>query len=371
MVSDDLCEKAERKYPLNQIYFYLTADCNLRCRHCWIAPAFQSSTVSNSYIPVDLFKKIVKEGKPLGLSNVKLTGGEPLLHPRILEILTFIREEGLSLGVETNGVLCTPEVARAIAACGNVYVSISLDGVDAETHEWVRGVDGCFEDALAGIRNLVSVGIRPQIIMSVMRKNRDQMEPMVRLAESLGANSVKFNVVVPTERAEQLYEAGEAMGIEDFVKLGHWVEHTLSKSSSIPLHYSHPIAFRSLGNMIGRSYGCGICNILGIIGVLADGTYALCGIGENVPELTCGNAANVSLKDAWENASFLCELRKGLPDRLEGVCGECINKKTCFGGCIAQNYYRSKSLWAPYWYCDEAMKKGLFPASRLLKSFTS
>jgi SynChlorMet cassette radical SAM/SPASM protein ScmF len=371
MVSDDLCEKTERKFPLTQIYFYLTADCNLRCRHCWISPSFQSSTVSSSYLSLDLFKEIVRQGKQLGMSNVKLTGGEPLLHPQILEILEFIRSEGLALGIETNGVLCTPEVARAIAACNTINVSVSLDGIDADTHEWVRGVDGCFEDAQAGIRNLVSVGIHPQIIMTVMQKNRDQMEKMVRLAESLHVSSVKFNILVPTQRAEQLYEAGEALSIEDFIKLGQWVENTLSKSTSLALHYSHPIAFRPLSNLFGNSGSCGVCNILGILGVLADGTYALCGIGENVPELTCGNAAKVSLKEAWEHSSFLCELRKGMPVRLEGVCGECINKNICLGGCIAQNYYRSKNLWAPYWYCDEARRKGLFPTGRLRETFIS
>jgi SynChlorMet cassette radical SAM/SPASM protein ScmF len=371
MVSDDTCKTAKKEFQLNQIYFYLTADCNLRCRHCWIAPEFQSNKVSSSYLPLDMFKSIVAQGKSLGLSGVKLTGGEPLLHPQILEILEFVRDQKLSLGIETNGVLCTPEVARAIAACQMVHVSVSLDGVDADTHEWVRGVDGCHEDALNGIRNLRAVGIRPQIIMSVMRKNRDQMEPMVRLAESLGASSLKYNVVVPTQRAEQLYEMGEAMSVEAFIGLGEWVERTLTKSSSIPLYYSHPIAFRPLSNLLNQPGGCGVCNILGIIGVLADGTYALCGIGENVPELTCGNAANVSLKEAWENAAFLCELREGLPQRLEGVCGDCLNNKKCLGSCIAQNYYRNKSLWAPYWYCDEAQKKGLFPPSRLRGTFKS
>jgi MoaA/NifB/PqqE/SkfB family radical SAM enzyme len=65
------------------------------------------------------------------------------------------------------------------------HVSVSLDGSDAETHEWVRGVEGCFEAALQGIRNLVAAGIRPQLIMSLMRKNVGQIEPLVRMAESL------------------------------------------------------------------------------------------------------------------------------------------------------------------------------------------
>jgi molybdenum cofactor biosynthesis enzyme MoaA len=101
-------------YPLNQIYFYLTEGCNLRCRHCWIAPKYESEGNSYPALDLDLFKTIIEQAKPLGLTGVKLTGGEPLLHPQIEEILEVIRKEDLSLNVETNGVLCTPELASKL-----------------------------------------------------------------------------------------------------------------------------------------------------------------------------------------------------------------------------------------------------------------
>ena len=158
----------EKKYPLKQIYFYLTEGCNLACRHCWIAPKYQSGDNSYPALDFDLFRLILEQAKPLGLTTVKLTGGEPLLHPQIHDILEFIRMDSVALTIETNGVLCTPKLAQDIAACKRAFVSVSLDGVDAEIHEWVRGVKGCFEAALDGIRNLVSVGFKPQIIMTAM-----------------------------------------------------------------------------------------------------------------------------------------------------------------------------------------------------------
>jgi len=195
----------ERKYPLNNIYFYLTEGCNLACRHCWIAPKYQSAERSYPVLDPELFRSILKQAKPLGLSNVKLTGGEPLLHPQIHEILEVVRTEEINLIVETNGVLCTPELSRGMASCKNPFVSVSLDGADAKTHEWIRGVDGCFDAALKGFRNLVAAGFAPQIIMTVMRRNKDQMEAIVRLAESLGAGSVKFNIMQPTARGEKMH----------------------------------------------------------------------------------------------------------------------------------------------------------------------
>ena len=353
-------------YPLNQIYFYLTEGCNLRCRHCWIAPKFQDKGSSYPVLSLDLFKSIVDQAKPLGLSGVKLTGGEPLMHPEIIEILEHIREEDFNLSIETNGVLCTPEIARQIGACKKPFVSVSIDGADAETHEWVRGVSGCFEAALAGIRNLVKAGIKPQVIMCIMRRNKDQMEPLLRLAESIGAESVKFNLTMPIARGEKLHESGDTLVIEELVKLGSWVENSLSDSTDLRLVYDHPAAFRPLGKMFGdKGDGCSRCGILGILGVLANGSYALCGIGENVPELVFGHPAEDHLEGVWKTANILNELRSGLTDRLEGICGDCLMKDICLGSCIAQNFYRSKNLWAPFWYCEEARKAGLFPETRM------
>src|SRR5512137_3042808 len=109
-------------------------------------------------LPMEHFKTAIREAKPLGLSAVKLTGGEPLMHPEIVRLLEIVRREQLGLNVETNGVLCTAELAAEIAKSENPFVSMSLDGADAATHEWVRGVQGSFEKALQGIRNLVEAG---------------------------------------------------------------------------------------------------------------------------------------------------------------------------------------------------------------------
>jgi len=360
-------EAADGPVPsLSTLYFYLTEGCNLRCRHCWIEPPHQSDKRQYPALDPALFRHILDQAKPLGLKSVKLTGGEPLMHPRIGELLEILRNEKLRFNVETNGVLCTADLARDLVRSGMFHISVSLDGADADTHEWVRGVKGCFDAALDGIRNLVAAGIRPQVIMTLMRRNAEQIEALVRLAESLSASSVKFNIVQPTARGVKMHEAGETLSIREIVRIGEWVENELSAKTNLPLHYSHPAAFRPLGKMYGREgSGCSICGISGILGVLGGGSYALCGIGETVPELVFGHASNDPLADVWKDNSILREIREGLPRRLGGICGDCLMKGVCLGSCIAHNYYRSRDLWAPFWYCEEALRLGLFPESRL------
>ncbi len=349
---------------INTLYFYLTEGCNLACRHCWLAPRFD--TTGNHYptLPVELFETAIREAKPLGLSGVKLTGGEPLLHPHFTRLLEIARREELRLIIETNGLLCTPEIAAEIAKSSNRFVSVSIDGTDAATHEWVRGVPGSFVAARQAVSNLVAAGIRPQVIFTAMRSNAGQVDAIVHLAEELGAGSVKFNVVQPMARGEKLHQDEETLNITDLIALGRHVEHELAPKTKLKLFILYPQAFRALSRIAGGD-GCGACGIFGILGVIAGGHYALCGIGEQVPELIFGEVGKDRLEVVWRENAILKALREGLPERLEGVCIRCLMKQRCLGSCVAQNYYSKGSLWAPNWFCEQAEEAGLFPASRL------
>ncbi len=349
---------------LNQLYFYLTEGCNLRCRHCWLSPQYDAQGSRYRALPVELFEIAIREAKPLGLSAVKLTGGEPLLHPHFVTLLEIVRREELRLTIETNGVLCTPQVAAQIARSPQRFVSVSIDGADAATHEWVRGVPGCFERAQQAVRNLAAAGTAPQVIMSLMRCNADQVDAVVRMAESLGASSVKFNIVQPTGRGEGIHQGTDGLGVAELIALGRHVDMELAPATRLKLFFDYPMAFRPLSR-IAAGDGCSVCGIQGILGVIASGQYALCGIGEQVPELTFGAVGKDALADVWRASGTLCALRPGLPGRLEGVCARCLMKHDCLGACVAQNYYRTGSLWSPFWFCHQAEEAGLFPDTRL------
>ena len=351
--------------PLRHIYFYLTEGCNLRCRHCWLAPRYDPEGKKFDVLPVQLFQAAIQEAKPLGLNGIKLTGGEPLLHPEFPRLLEIARNHELSVTIETNGVLCTPEVAARIAEVPNRFVSVSLDGADAETHDWVRGVDGSFEGAVSAIRNLVAADTRPQVIMTLMRCNVDQIDSVVTLAESLGASSVKFNLVQPAGRGCRVRDQAEGLSVPEAVELGRFVDMELSRRTPLKLHFDYPLAFRPLSR-VAQPGGCAVCGVLSIIGVIPSGQYALCGRGEHVQDLVFGAVGEGTLPEIWRDSPILKTLRDGLPDKLEGICSRCLMKGTCLGACVAQNYYDTGSLWGPYWFCREAERTGIFPETRIL-----
>ena len=355
--------------PLSQLYAYLTEGCNLQCRHCWLAPKFDAEGKEQATLPLEMFEQVMREAKPLGLQGVKLTGGEPLLHPEFIEFLQLIRRENLSLTIESNGFLCTKEIAAEIAKSTQVAVSISIDGGDAATHDAVRGISGSFARAKQAVKNLAACHIAPQLIMSLLRSNVAQIDTVVEMAEELGASSVKFNIIQPTGRGERVHEKDEGLSIAELIELGRYVDSVLREKSPVRLIFDYPAAFHPLSRIAsGDSDRCGI---LGILGVLPDGQYALCGIGEHMPECVFGRIGVESLEHIWRHNTLLKNLRAGLPHHLNGVCARCLMKNSCLGACIAQNYYRAKNLWAPFWFCERAEALGLFPESRLTDTDTT
>lgn len=358
---------SEASWPLRLLYVHAAEGCNLACRHCWIQPVEPGAVDAGRFLPLQELADAVEQARPLGLEAVKLTGGEPLLHPKILDIIGVLRQKGLKCSVETNGTLVTAEVAAALAASPAAEVTVSLDGADAATHEWVRRVPGCFAAALAGMERLSAAGLRPEVVFTVMRRNREQLEAVVDLARNLGAGAVKINVLQPLGRGRELWAAGEALTIRELVALGRWAEQELAPRSFAPLFFHQPAAFRPLSRIFGGTApGCGACGILGILGLLADGSYALCGIGQTVPGLVFGQVRHTPLRQVWEQSPCLAELRQGLPRRLSGVCGLCLMQELCLGGCVAQTYEATGSFWEPFWFCRQAREAGLFPPGRLL-----
>lgn len=355
--------------PLRAFYLYLTNSCNLRCRHCWITPKFEDGAPgAGEAVPVELLRDAVREAGPLGLSRAKLTGGEPLLHPGLVEIVDLLTAEGLHMDMETNGTLLTAELARHFKEKTNLgFISISLDGVDAATHDRFRGVPGAYDAALKGLAHLRDAGYtNTQIIMSVHRGNLGHLEALLALAVERGAGSVKLNPVTRVGRGAAMHERGEGLGFDERLALAVRVREDLRGRFPIPIIYNLPPALRPIRELWenrGRTGDCGVRHVLGILGT---GEMALCGIGRTIPELVYGRLGRESIREVWLNHPTVLELRRLLDDvrSFPGVCGRCTHARSCRTGCVALNYVDGRRLVWPDPLCEESERRGIFPTSR-------
>jgi len=355
------CDTGNGIPPLRSLYFYIAGACNLACRHCWIAPGFDPDAHSGKFLPLDLLKKAVHEAKPLGLSSVKLTGGEPMLHPEFREIVSFLSKEGISFTMETNGTLITADNAELLKNSKAMsFVSVSIDGTDALTHDDLRGVKGSYTRAVKGIEHLVKAGYHPQMICTLHKGNLNQIDELVQFADNMGCGSIKFNHLQDVGRGADMAFA-EAIPIAELPKIYRGVDKRYRKSG-IRVFFDIPPAFRSLNDILHSPPG--MCSVLTILGILSGGEAALCGIGVEVPELVFGHLHKSSLADIWNSAPGLELLRKTIPDGLEGICSNCIHVNSCLGLCVAHNYHDSGRMNASCGFCSEMDAIELFPDSR-------
>lgn len=352
--------------PLTTFYLYLTSSCNLRCRHCWVAPAQANGQPRpGDCLDPGLLRQAVRQARPLGLDSAKLTGGEPVLHPQFAAIVDFLTAEGLRLNMETNATLIDASLARHLKNQSTLaFVSVSLDGPNPQVHDPFRGVKGSFEAAVRGFRCLVEAGYRPQVIASVHRGNIQYIEDMVRLALDLGAGSVKFNPVSSTGRGMAMRDRGETLDIAEIVALARFVRGDLQRRVPIRLVLKTPPALYTVGEL-ARLADDGVCHIRHILGILGSGDMALCGIGQTVPDLCFGSLGRVSVAEVWCSHPVLKQLRRDLAGDYPGLCGRCIHAGRCLTDCAAQNYLETGRLVSPSMLCTAALERGIFPLTRL------
>jgi SynChlorMet cassette radical SAM/SPASM protein ScmF len=343
---------------------YITSGCNLACRHCWIAPTFEQDGGTGQCLDYDLYKRAIEEAMPLGLTRIKFTGGEPLLHPDFVRMVDYATGKGLKMNLETNGTLITRELAFYLKENTSMHhVAVSLDGAAAATHDYLRNVPGSFEKARQGVEYLVEAGYKPQVITSLFPDNVDEIEPLIQWTLKTGCGSVKFNIIQSCGRGAQMKERESRLAIEELISLGRWIEKELQKRFPIPLLFSWPMAFFGIRRLHTGSDGN--CNIFHILGVLSSGDLAMCGIGTQEKELVYGRLGRENVAEVWTSNPGLVRLRELIPGQLEGICSRCIFKNRCLGACAALNFHEARSLTAPFWFCRQAEEAELFPPKRV------
>jgi len=312
---------------------------------------------------LDVLMRTIAAAKELGLGAVKLTGGEPFLRRDIVELLRFLHEEGLYIDIESNGTMIDRDMARIIKECEVRQVSVSLDSAQAKQHDKLRGIKGCYGKSVAAVQHLRAEEITTQVIMSLYKENVSEIETMAALCDDLDVTSFKINPVMPTGRGEKVFQRRENVDLEELIRIDRWIEGDLSSKYKTEIYFSLPIGLKSIHAVTGNPLY--ECNILNILGILSDGTISLCGIGQTETDLNMGNIAHDDLMEIWHRHPLLQKLRRETPSQLMGICGRCIFKFRCLGSCRACAYAVSGNLQSPFFMCEEAYQKNLFPLSRL------
>ena len=186
---------------INDLRISITDRCNYRCVYC------RSGTDGPQFpeMPIADYLRMARVFVGLGITKVRLTGGEPLLRKGLVEM---VRELGrmrtleggpLDLAITTNGHLLA-EMAQPLADAGLSRVTVSMDAVDAGEFARITRVPNGYDRVLAGIRSAQRAELKPVKINCVLLRgfNDDQITAFGRFAREEGV-AVRFIEFMPLE----------------------------------------------------------------------------------------------------------------------------------------------------------------------------
>lgn len=172
----------------------ITNRCNAKCKHC-----FSYRGVIDS----DDWKNVSKVFEKLGTRRVVLTGGEPLLHPDLMEIIQILKAMGTSTTLITNGILVTNKLINELKTTGLNTIDISLQSSNKTIQDAIYGVRGAFDKAI----NAMDLCNKYEIPFSVSATILPYLEPylseLIDFAISKGAKSISVNsMLLPVSEAK-------------------------------------------------------------------------------------------------------------------------------------------------------------------------
>jgi MoaA/NifB/PqqE/SkfB family radical SAM enzyme len=180
----------------------LTSRCDLACAHCLRAIVPPNSPRARD-IPFDVAVRMVDEARAAGINHVGMTGGEPMIYPRFMELIDHIVDRGMTYHFLSNALglpAFMPQfLARPERRIQLRDVCVSIDGATEATHDAIRG-KGMFKRALAGLAVLKANGVPFTLLHTITRKSRHELDQLGMFAHHIGATRLFLSHFLPNGR---------------------------------------------------------------------------------------------------------------------------------------------------------------------------
>jgi pyrroloquinoline quinone biosynthesis protein E len=302
----------------------LTHRCPLHCVYCSNPIELVSRT---DELPTEVWSRIFREAAEAGVLQADLTGGEPLARTDIVDLVRSARSAGLYVNLITSGMpLDEPRLAQLVEA-GLDHFQLSFQGAREESADGVCGTKA-HAQKLRVLEWLKRVRVAVTLNFVIHRRNIDQIEEMLKLAESSSATRVEFaNVqyygwafanyehLLPTraqlDRSLEILKGAEA-GLRGKIRVEFVVPDYYAK-------YPKPC----MGGW-GRK----------LMLITPSGDALPCHAAKVIPDLRFDSVKQHSLREIWETSSAFQKFRG--EDWMQEPCKTCDRRTQDFGGCRCQ-----------------------------------
>ena len=307
----------------------ITENCTFKCKMC----KFWQTPKNPDELSIDEWKKFVVSLNEIGGSNVRLhfAGGEPLLKEGFLDLLEFASKRGFRTFIVTNGFSIDEAMAGRIVRSGIKGISISLDSLNEDTHDFLRGIKGAYKQAVQAINHLAKEdagGI--SILTVIMEPNLDNILQIADWVESNNnISSVYFQAVsqpIATLKDEQWYEKDEFSHLwpKDKAQLDFVLDQLIARKNKgykISNSVKQLEIFKGYFKEPNKLYD-GIKCTQGdyVIYIRPTGDVLLCGSMDSIGNIRCN-----SIKKIWDSKEAIL-----MREQIHNCKEPCLNVLNCF-----------------------------------------
>ena len=314
-----------RNPKLRFIFFELTDKCNLQCLHC----GSSCDSKKNMFLTLDAVKStlesIAREYDPCEIM-VCLTGGEPMLHPALPEIIALARGMGFPVGITTNGTLIDDANAKKLSKSGLNTVAVSIDGTKV-VHDRFRCSSGSFDKAMNGIMALKLNGIEPQVMTVASKANLHDLPALGEYLQSKEIYSWRITNIDPIGRAQLnsnlLLSKDEILDLLSFIRN---LRYSQEVDMEVTYGCSHFLTYDFEREVRDFYFQCGAGILVG--SVMANGDIGACLDIERRSNLIQGNIYKDDFMTIWNNRFEIFRINRAAKSHH---CGACAYKDVCRG----------------------------------------
>jgi len=195
--------------PYRKALLQITERCNLHCAHCFVSAGDYGDTM-----PIEVIRNVViPRLKECRVISVTLTGGEPFVHPDIIEIVCLLRNANIRVGICTNGTFISKDQMETLANVGDVHINISLDGFRPESHGRFRGDKASFAKTVETIRRLKQFRLLQGLL--VTPNNLAEIIEYAEICEFAIQNNATYVLMNPLSSMGRGVKAQKVLGASD------------------------------------------------------------------------------------------------------------------------------------------------------------
>jgi len=290
-----------RKFPY--IRLSISDVCNFKCGYCLPDGYKIDKSDNRTFINIEEIGRLARALSELGISKIRLTGGEPTVRKDFFEIIKIIKENsGIKKTVITTNGYRLDKIANDIKNSGLDGINISIDSLNAATFKKITGHDR-LEEILRGIKNLQKLNFKNIKINAVLLKGvNDSEKDFNDWAEFIKKNEIDFRYIELMQTGDNLDYFNNyhvpAKKFTDYLNNNNWVIQTFGKDSGPSKNYLNP-KFKGKFGVIAP-YSKDFCKSCNRLRITAKGDLRLCLFGNtgiNIRHLMQKDSQIDELKD--------------------------------------------------------------------------